>query len=137
MPDVNAKGLALMKRSEFAMVGSVDTDGFPNVRAMIKMENDGLREIWFTTNTSSRKTGQVKKNPRTCVYFVDFENYEGLQLVGTVEVFDDQKSRQRCWREGFEKYYPKGVSDPDYCVLRFTADRGEYYHNLSVSRFSV
>jgi len=31
------------------------------------------------------------------------------------------------WRPGDEMYYPKGVTDSDYCVLRFTAQQGRYY----------
>jgi len=34
------------------------------------------------------------------------------------------------WREGDEIYYPKGVDDEDYCVLRFTAETVNYYHGL-------
>jgi general stress protein 26 len=135
--DATQRGLALVKRSDFAMIASIDSDGYPNVRAMLKMDHDGLREIWFTTNTSSRKIEQIEANPRTSVYFAGFEKYEGLQLVGTVEVIDDPKSRERLWRDGFEKYYPGGVTDPDHSVLRFTAKHGEYYHNLSVTTFSL
>ena len=25
------------------------------------------------------------------------------------------------WRDGDEQYYPGGVTDPNYCVLKFTA----------------
>lgn len=29
--------------------------------------------------------------------------------------------KQKIWREGDMEYYPGGVTDPNYCVLRFTA----------------
>jgi general stress protein 26 len=41
------------------------------------------------------------------------------------------------WREGCEKYYPLGVTDPDYSVLRFTARWGNYYHGLANVTFEV
>jgi general stress protein 26 len=131
------EGLALVERSPFAMLATNGDDGHPNVRAMIKMENEGLETVWFSTNTSSRKVAQLRENPRACVYFVDFSKWMGLMLVGTIEVLQDPESRRRLWREGYEKYYPAGVDDPDYSVLRFSAQWGRYYHSLTHATFEL
>jgi general stress protein 26 len=125
------EALKLVESSEIAMLTTVDGEGYPNTRAMIRMETEGLKTTWFSTNTSSRKIGHLAANPRACVYFVDFEKWMGLMLVGSTEILRDAESRKRLWRDGFEKYYPKGVDDPDYSVLRFTAHRGRYYHALA------
>ena len=101
------------------------------------MENEGLNKIWFSTNTSSKRVGQLVRNSTACVYFVDFEQWMGLMLVGNCEVLHDMESKKRLWREGFEKYYPLGVTDPDYSVLRFTAQWGNYYHALSNATFKL
>jgi len=131
------KGLALVNRSTIAMLGTNGAQGYPNIRAVIKMENEDLKRIWFTTNTSSKKVAQFKKNPKACVYFVDFDKWIGLMLIGTTEILQDPESKQRFWHEGFEKYYPLGVSDPDYSILRFTAQWGKYYHNLATTTFEI
>ena len=34
-------------------------------------------------------------------------------------------------------YYPEGVDDPDYCVLKFTAEKGNYYHGLKNTDFII
>ena len=34
-------------------------------------------------------------------------------------------------------YYPGGVTDPDYCVLRFTAYDGRYYANFHSEDFQI
>ena len=131
------EALALASRSNIVMLGTNGDNGYPNIKAMIKMENEGLNRIWFSTNTSSKRLGQLVRNSKACVYFVDFEQWMGLMLVGDVEVLQDRESRQRLWREGFEKYYPLGVTDPDYSVLRFTAQWGNYYHALSNVTFEL
>ena len=41
------------------------------------------------------------------------------------------------WQEGDTMYYPLGVTDPDYCVLRFTAESGRYYSNFKSEDFSI
>jgi len=131
------EALALPIRSNIAMLGTNGDNGYPNIKAMIKMENEGLKRIWFSTNTSSKRIGQLVRNPKACVYFVDFEQWMGLMLVGDVEVLQDIVSRQRLWREGYEKYYPLGITDADYSVLRFTAQWGNYYHALSNVTFEL
>ncbi len=128
--------LDLIDRSQIAMVGTIGADGFPEIRAMINMEHQGLREFWFTTNTSSRKIPQLQANPKGCVYFVDSTEFRGLTLVGTFEILQDEESKQRLWREGFEQYYPQGVTDPDYSVLHFTVSQVEHYHKLRTTRFT-
>jgi general stress protein 26 len=132
-----SKGLNLMKRSKIALVGSNDDNSFPNIKAVMNLEPESLQRIWFSTNTSSKRVGQFRKNPKVCVYYVDENTFEGLLLVGTMEVLQDSESRQRLWREGFECYYPQGVNDPDYSVLRFTAEWGNYYHGLANVTFRI
>jgi general stress protein 26 len=129
--------LALANQSSIAMLSTNGADGYPNTKAMIKMENEGLKVIWFSTNTSSRRVGQLLKDPKACIYFVDLEQWKGLMLVGEIEVLQDAASKQRLWRDGYERYYSLGVNDPDYTVLRFTARWGNYYHGLANVTFDV
>ncbi len=131
------KGLRLADRSGIAMLGTQGADGYPCIKAMIKVENEGIKKIWFSTNTSSRRVSELALNSRACVYFVDMEKWMGLMLTGTVEILQDPDSRKRIWREGYEKYYKLGVDDPDYTVLCFTAIKGNYYHNLEKMSFEL
>jgi general stress protein 26 len=131
------RGLELAARSNIVMLANIDLDGYPHVRAMIKIENEGLDTIWMITNTSSDKIAQLEKDTKACLYFVDLQKWMGLTLVGSIEMLRDEESRKRCWREGFEKYYPRGIDDPDYTVLRFTTSWGKYYHGLKKYRFKV
>lgn len=61
------------------------------------------------------------KNPKAAVYLCNTEEYKGLMLQGIMEVLTDRKHKEMLWRDGFEMYYPNGINDEDYCVLRFTA----------------
>ena len=131
------EGLSLVERSQIAMLGTNGGDGYPNIKAMIKAENEGLKKIWLSTNTSSKRVAQLRQDPKACVYFVDFDHWKGLMLVGRVEILRDRESRDRLWHNGDERYYPLGPSDPDYSVLRFTAERGNYYHSLSNVDFEL
>jgi general stress protein 26 len=132
-----AAGLELINNSKICLLGTKDGDGFPNIKAMLNLKHDGLKHIWFSTNTSSKRVQQLKNDKRACVYYVDEKNFRGLMLIGTVEILQDMASRKMLWMEGAEIYYPLGVTDPDYTVLRFTARKGNYYHHLTNITFDI
>ena len=127
-------------RQKVSFVCSVDDDGFPNVKAMLKpRKRNGLKEFWFSTNTSSLRVRQYLENPKASIYFYrkGLIRYEGVMLKGTMEVLTDQKTKEMIWRKGDTIFYKKGVTDTDYCVLKFTAKTGRHYRDLKTEDFLV
>ena len=122
-----------------SFIASVDADGFPNMKAMLPpRKRNGIREFWFTTNTSSMRTAQYRANPKASIYFYDRKFlYRGIMLVGTMEVLEDAATKEAVWRRGDTLYYKHGVTDPDYCVLKFTATNGRFYHSFKTEDFNV
>lgn len=128
----------LIDKATFSQVCYVDEEGYPITKAMLKpRERQGIKEFWFSTNTSSNKIKFYKENPKASIYFLDKRFYRGVSLVGTMEVLEDEQSKERIWQEGDTMYYPLGVTDPDYCVLKFTATNGRYYSNFKSVDFEV
>lgn len=80
---------------------------------------------------------QYRKNPKACLYFCDKRFFKGVMLTGTMEVLENPASKEMLWQEGDTMYYPEGVTDPDYCVLRFTAEQGRFYSNFSSENFDI
>ncbi len=128
----------LVDKQGVAFISSVDEDGFPNTKAMLPpRKREGIKYFYFTTNTSSLRVAQYRKNKKACIYFCDKRFFRGVMLKGTMEVFEDKKSKEMIWQEGDTIYYPKGVTDLDYCVLKFTAVSGRYYSNFSSETFLI
>lgn len=128
----------LIDKQKVAYLSSIDEDGFPITRAMLMpRKRDGIKVMYFSTNTSSRHVQQYRANPKGSVYFCDRRFYRGVALKGMIEVLTDDASKAMIWAEGDEQYYPLGVSDPDYCVLKFTAGSGRYYSNFHSEDFDV
>ena len=118
----------------------MDENGFPAVKAMLKpRKTDGLRQFYFSTNTSSMRVGQYRQNPKASIYFYHkgLIRYTGVMLIGKMEVLTDQETKNLIWRKGDTLFYKGGVTDPDYCVLRFTAESGRYYCDLKTEQFSI
>lgn len=138
MRDPNKTIRNMIDKQKIVYLGSVDVDGFPNTKAMLAPRIiEGIKVFYFTTNTSSQHVHQYQKNNKACLYFSDQRFFRGVMLLGTIEVLQDQKSKEKIWQEGDTQYYSKGVMDPDYCVLRFTAKKGRFYSNFASENFNI
>lgn len=127
-------------RRKVAFVCSVDSENFPNVKAMLKPRmRVGLREFYFSTNTSSMRVRQYQNNPKASIYFYrkGLIRYQGVMFKGTMEVLTDQESKTMLWKRGDTLFYKGGVTDPDYCVLKFTATSSRYYCDLQTESFEI
>lgn len=126
-----------IKKQKTAFIASVDEDGFPNIKAMFTPRKIEGNCFYFTTNTSSMRTEQYMKNPKASIYFYHKGRfvYEGIMLVGTMEVLQDEEIKKEIWQPGDTIYYKQGVNDPDYCVLKFTAVKGRRYCDLQKESF--
>ncbi len=131
------ESLELVKNAKIAMLGTNNQEGYPNIKAMLNLSSDGLKDIWFSTNTSSKRVANIVKNPKACIYYVDDQNFMGLMLVGHVEVTRDEVARKKLWFDGADRYYSKGINDPDYTVLHFKAHKGNFYHKLENLEFTI
>ncbi len=128
----------IIDKSATGFISYVDEDGFPVTKAMLKpRKRTGIKEIWFSTNTSSNKVKYLKQNNKASIYFMDKRYFRGVSLLGTVEVLETAEAKEMIWQAGDELFYPKGVTDPDYCVLKFTAHKGRYYSSFKSEDFEI
>ncbi len=126
-------------KQKTAFIASINEEGYPVIRAMLaprKIENG---EMYFSTNTSSNKIKQYLANNKACVYFYKRGKikYQGLTLIGEMEVCTDQETKDDIWRFGDKMVYKQGVTEPDYCVLKFKCESGEYYCDLKVEKIEL
>ena len=129
---------ALIDKCSIAQLCYTDKDGFPVTRAMLSpRERHGLREFYFTTNTSSEKVAALRNNPKASIYFVDRRFFRGVSLAGVAEILEDTATKERIWRDGDEQYYGKGITDPDYCVIKITVQKIRFYSNFKSTDYSV
>ena len=115
-------------RQKTSLISSVDEEGYPATRALIQPVLIEDNDIYFATYTSSRKVRHYRNNPKACVYFYEKgRNFQGVEIKGTMEVCTDQAIKQRFWKPFFNRFYRKGVTDPDYCILKFTGFEAQWF----------
>jgi len=128
----------MIDKTTLTTISYIDAEGFPISKAMLQpRERNGIKVFWFSTNTSSNKVTCFKENPKASIYFVDKRFFRGASLSGTIEVLETAEAKERIWRDGDTMFYKEGVTDSDYCVLKFTALRGRYYSNFKSEDFEI
>ena len=106
--------------------------GMPLTDEVLGTNADGSKNEDF-----SLRVAHYKANPKASIYFCDAKGFKGMMLRGTMEVLTDAKSKEMIWREGDTQYYPGGVTDPNYCVLKFTATDGRFYSDFYPRSFII
>ncbi len=126
--------LRFISEQKTAFIASVDEQGQPVIRAVSAPRIIDGNEIYFSTNTSSKKVKQYSANSRACVYFYKRGKikYQGVSITGEMQVCTDQATKDKVWRFGDRLFYKQGVTDPDYCVLKFKCKTAEYYCDLKI-----
>lgn len=128
----------LIEEQSVSFISSVDEDGYPNTKAMLPpVKREGIKVFYWHTNTSSIRIKQYRKNPKACIYFYDKRFFLGVMLKGKMEVLEDKKIKKEIWQDEFTLYYREGINDPDFIIIRFTAENGRYYSNFSSEDFDM
>lgn len=119
-----------IRRQKTSIIASVGEDGYPAARALIQPVLIDGNDIYFTTYTSSRKVAHYRANPKACVYFYEKgQQFSGVEIKGNMEVLTDTAAKERFWKLFFKRFYKKGVTDPDYCILKFTGFEAQWFSN--------
>lgn len=85
----------MIDKLKTAFIGSIDSEGFPNMKAMLQpRKREGIKTIYLTTNTSSMRVAQYRENNHACIYFCDTRFFRGVMLRGTMEVLTDPASKE-------------------------------------------
>ncbi len=142
--------IALARRARFVYVSTNDSSGYPETRVMYNLLKHRARAVaqgpaalprgfasWLGTNTSSKKTAHVARDPRVCLYYADTKSFEGLSLSGRLDEVHDDEIRAAVYTPGWDKYYPGGKDGGDFTLFRFTPTAGRYYHGLHVVEFDA
>ncbi|AEE16585.1 pyridoxamine 5'-phosphate oxidase family protein [Treponema brennaborense] len=143
--------VTIMKTSKAAVLSTVNESGYPESRALLNLANakkypkladkairltENTVTLYFTTNTSSRKITQLRANPKASLYFCIPDKFLGAGAVGEIEEITDETVKKEFWQTGWRIYYPKGYTDPDYTLLKFTSKKIRCWGGFAKHEFS-
>ncbi len=85
----------------------------------------------------------MRRDGRACLYAYEYAPdanpviCRGLMLSGKAELSWDGDLRRSLWRDFMTMYYPEGRLDPEFVVVRFVAERGNYYEGVHNTDFLI
>jgi general stress protein 26 len=128
----------LIDKQSVSFISSVDENGYPNTKAMLApVKREGIKTIYWHTNSPSMRIKQYRDNSKACIYFCDKRFFRGVMLKGIMEVVDDIKVKKEIWKDEFSVYYQGGMDGGDFIILKFTAETGRYYSNFKSEHFDI
>lgn len=130
--------IEFIKRQKTSIISSVDDGGYPWTRALIQPRYIDGNDIYFATYTSSNKVKHYCNNSKSCIYFYEKgRNFQGVMIKGTMEVLTDQKIKDKFWVPFYKRFYKKGVTDPEYCILKFTCEEAQWFSNFKIETIKM
>lgn len=134
---LESRAASLLDDCEDITVASVNDDGYPRACVVSKLRNEGLSAIYFSTGAISTKTRHFRENPRAGVCY--YRGGDSVTLIGEAEIVNDVEKKEEVWQDWLINHFPKGVGDPNYCVIRFipreaTIWIGQEFATVSLTR---
>ncbi len=87
--------------------------------------------IWFFTDATTDKDGEIRENPDACLTYADTKQQTYVSLSGTLTRINDRATLREYWSEGVSLYFPAGPEDPQVILLKFVPRTGEYWDSPS------
>jgi general stress protein 26 len=117
----------LIRGIDIAMLTTRLSDGRLLSRPLRMQELDAEGALWFITDRNSHKAEEVRLQPQVNASFASAEHNTYVSIAGRAAVVFDKARLTQLWSPAMSVFYPKGIDDPDLCLLRVQAESAEYW----------
>jgi len=112
---------------KMAMLTTSDTDGTLRSRPMATQAQAFDGDLWFFTARSSHKVAEIDADHRVNLSYADPSASKYVSVSGTARLVQDRAKAEAMWTPAYKAWFPKGLDDPDLCLLRVTPTQAEYW----------
>ena len=122
--NIKEKAAQILNDNQIITIASIDENGFPRPVPVVKLKNDG-DVLYFSTGTSSAKTAHFKTNPKAGISIMQGD--DSVVFTGFIEIVEDLEVKSSLWGDWMLPHFPRGVEDPEYCLMKFTPQSTMYW----------
>lgn len=127
----NTENLAKIKKVieslRICMFTTLHADGLMHSRPMSTAQVDADGAIWFFSNETSEKTFDINNNPLVNLTYTDEKNSIYYSIKGYAKTIKEKATIQTLWNPILKVWFPKGVEDPDICLIKVDLHNVEYW----------
>ncbi len=92
-------------------------------------------DLWFITNRDSAKVHQIQRD--TAVDIVCQHGWSSCVCAsGKASLERDPSKLQQLWNTAYQVWFPLGMRDPDIVLIHVVLEKGEYWDNTGLKRFT-
>ena len=125
--DPVAKLNELIKGIDFAMLTTIRSNGSLHSCPMATAEVHGDGALWFFSGNKSEKVEAIKSDPRVNLAYSDSSGQRYVSITGNAEPLRDHVKAKELWSPLYERWFPKGLDDPNLILLRIHVRDAEYW----------
>ena len=130
-----AKANRIIQSCGEAYLGVLGEDGGPHVSTVSTIAPRDIFTARFATGLGANKTRRLLRDGRASVCYRS--GGDNITLDGTAVVLTDQQTKTGCWQDWFIHHFPGGETDPNYCVIAFTAQRASLWIGNESAEFTI
>src|SRR5271157_368414 len=117
----------LIKGIDYAMFTTIRPNGRLHSCPMATAGVDGGGALWFFSGNKSEKVEAIKSDPRVNLAFTDSSGQRYVSVTGNAEPLRDHVKAKELWSPLYEKWFPKGLEDPNLILLKIQVRDAEYW----------
>ncbi len=121
----------LIKDIDFAMLTTVDTDGVLRSRPMSTQEAEFDGTLWFFTSDKTHKVEEIERDNRVNASYAEPKDNVYVSVSGTAAIVKDKAKMEELWNPILKAWFPKGLDDPNICLLKVDVEQAEYWDSPS------
>lgn len=109
------------------MLTTEDMDGTLRSRPLMTLEMDAVGRLWFFTELSTRKVGEMDQHRKVNLSYVNGSHQSYVSISGRVRLLRDPEKARDLWTQRLKPWFPAGLDDPDLGLLEVTVEQAEYW----------
>jgi general stress protein 26 len=116
-----------LEKVRMAMLTTHDAAGQLASRPITTQQAEPSGVLWFFIALEGEIAGDLARDPRVGLAYVDLTENLFVALRGTGQVLKDRAKARSLWNALAGAWFPHGPDDPRLALLRVEVERGEYW----------
>lgn len=81
-----------------------------------EVEFDG--DVWFFSGADTRKTREIKADPRVLLSYADPRQFRFVSMSGVAEIVTDAAKKRELWLEDLRRWFEDGPESDDVVLIK-------------------
>lgn len=110
----------VIDNARYCSLVTVGSNGHPQARMVDPLSPDADLTMWIATNPLTRKTDQIRRDPRVTLLCFDSATTSYVSLLGRAVLVTDAASKRAHWKADWTHIYAEGPDSRDVVLIRVT-----------------